>query len=172
MILHLSIRRSEQERLVLGFAPVGRIIFAGIALFLLVGMIATRDAPPALVILTILVAATAGYDERWIFDRQTGQASRSRGFGPLSDRLTLPFPVLKCVTLRVFSGPTPPGDPRAIGSTPGIPEIFRKGRSVLRLEVTENAQPIILEEGSHRDQETMEGLGQAIARFCNIPLYK
>lgn len=175
MILRLCIRPTHASTLVLGHSPVGRLIYLGIALFLAAGMVVLGETPLVLLAITVVAALAGLYEERWIFDKNTGMATRSRGIGPASNRLELPLASLKGLILRVVSSPSPEENPKSLGSDTIIPEALRKGRAVLLLAYESNdpegqgKRRLMLEDGSHREKDALEGLGRAIADYCGIP---
>lgn len=176
MILRLCVRPSDGSTLVLGHAPIGRLVYLGIALFLAAGMILLGEAPIALLAITAITTVAGLYEERWIFDKEAGLATRIRGIGPASKRLELPIASLKGLILRVVSSPSPEENPKTLGGDPVIPEALRKGRAVLLLAFESNdpehhgTRRLVLEDGSHRERNALEGLGRAIAEYCGIPL--
>ncbi|HAE23497.1 MAG TPA: hypothetical protein DCG47_14440 [Spirochaetaceae bacterium] len=176
MIFKLCVRPSDGTKLILGHAPLGRFLYLGIALFLIAGMATLKEAPTGLLLLTA-IALTAGlYEERWVFDKDAGKASRIRGIGPASLTLMLPLRSLNGLILRVVSSPSPEEHIGSLEAAPVIPESLRRGRAVLLLAVdSENpAKPgtrkLVLEDGSHRERDSLESLGRAIAEYCGIPL--
>jgi hypothetical protein len=177
MILRLRVRPSDESKLLLGHALFGRLLYIGIALFLALGMAALREAPPGLLALTAISLLAGLYEERWAFDRKAGTASRIRGIGPVSRRLTLPLGSLKSIMLRVVSSPSPEETPSSLHAAPVIPESLRRGRAVLVLAIDSGeagmpgTRTIVLEDGSHRERDRLEGLGRAIAEYCGIPLH-
>ena len=176
MILRLCVRPSDGSTLVLGYAPLGRLVYLAMALFLSAGMAMLGEAPVVLVLITIITAAAGLYEERWIFDKRTGLATRSRGIGPASKQLELPLASFNQLILRVVSSPSPEENPRSLGADPVIPEALRKGRAVLLLSIDSDSpempgtRKIVLEDGTHRNRDALEGLGRAIAEYCGIPL--
>jgi hypothetical protein len=175
MILRLCVRPSDGSTLVLGYAPLGRLIYLGIALFLAVGMAILGEAPLALVVIMAITALAGLYEERWIFDKEAGLATRSRGIGPARTRLELPLASLQSLILRVVSSPSPEENPKSLGADPVIPEALRKGRAVLLLALDSDdpespgTRKLVLEDGSHRNRDDLEGLGRVIAHYCGIP---
>ena len=176
MILRLCVRPSDGSTLVLGYAPLGRILYVGIALFLAAGMIMLGEAPMVLVVITAITVVAGLYEERWIFDKEAGIATRSRGIGPARKSLELPLASLKSLILRVVSSPSPEENPKSLGADPVIPEALRKGRAVLLLALdsedpdSPGTRKLVLEDGSHRNRDALEGLGRVIAEYCGIPL--
>lgn len=176
MIFRLSVRPSRDSSLALGYAPAGRLVYLGVALFLTAGMVLLREAPVMLVLLSLISALAGLYEERWVFDKEAGLATRSRGLGPASVRMELPLANLRGLILRVVSTPSPEANPGNMGADPVVPEALRKGRSVLLLAYesagTEGPglRRIVIEDGSHRNKDNLEGLGRAIADYCGIPL--
>jgi hypothetical protein len=177
MILRLCVRPSDGSKLLLGPAPFGRLLYIGIALFLAIGMASLGEAPLALLAITAISLFAGLYEERWVFDKITGTASRMRGIGPASRRLTLPMASLKNLMLRVVSSPSPDENLGSLDAAPVIPESLRRGRAVLVLAVDSyeadkpGTRAIVLEDGSHRERDSLEGLGRAIAEYCGIPLH-
>jgi hypothetical protein len=175
MILRLSVRPSDKSKLILGYALPGRLLYLGIATFFAIGMMLLKEAPLPLAMITLITALAGLYEEQWVFDHTTGHAIRNRGIGPAAKRTVLPLNSLKSLVLRVVSSPSPEESPKSLGADPVIPEALRKGRAVLLLVHQpvdkSGTRNLVLEDGSHREREALEGLGRAIADYCGIPLY-
>lgn len=173
MILRLSVRVKGSDVLSLGYRPGGRLLFGAIAVFMGSGMIALGEFSLAMTILAAIGAAVALYDDAWSFDRPSGQFRRRRGFAFLARTRAWPLSDINGVILRVVSGPNAPEDSGPFSRDPVVPELLRKGRSVLLLDLGGPApRRIVLEDGSHRDREALEALGLAISSFCGVPLQK
>ena len=176
MILRLCVRPSDGSILKLGYAPLGRLVYLGIAVFLAAGMAVLGEAPIALVVITAITATAGLYEERWIFDKKAGLATRIRGIGPAGKHLEIPLSSMNGLILRVVSSPSPEENPKSLGADPVIPEALRKGRAVLLLALdsgnpdSPGTRKLVLEDGSHRNRDTLEGLGRVIAEYCGIPL--
>lgn len=172
MILSLSIRKREGGRLALGFAPAWRALFALIAAGLAAGMAYTLEYPVALIAVAVVCAGTAMWEEGWEVDRDAGVFKRRRGFWPLVREERIPLSALRYLSLRVASGPSPAADPRNAGADTHIPEFLKKGRAVLVASVDEGSGPrtLVIDEGSHRERDRLEGLGRALAEASGAEL--
>jgi hypothetical protein len=172
MILSLSIRRREGGRVVLGYAPAWRVLFALIAAGLAAGMAYTLEYPIILVAVAVVCAAVAMWEEGWEVDRDAGAFKRRRGFWPIVREERMPLSALRYLSLRVASGPSPSADPRNAGADTHIPEFLKKGRAVLVALVDEGSGPrtVLIDEGSHRERDRLEGLGRALAEASGAEL--
>jgi hypothetical protein len=139
-------------------------------------MVLLGETPLVLLVITATAAVAGLYEERWVFDNEAGLAIRSRGIGQVGKRLELPLTSLKGLILRVVSSPSPEEHPKSLGADPVIPEALRKGRAVLLLVIASGDQEnpetrkLVIEDGSHRERDALEGLGRMIADYCGIPL--
>lgn len=172
MILSLSIRKRGGGRVVLGYGPLGRAAFALIAAGLAAGMAYTLEYPIILIAVAVVCAGTAMWEEGWEVDRDAGAFKRRRGFWPLVREERMPLAALRYLSLRVASGPSPAADPRNAGADTHIPEFLKKGRAVLVASVDEGAGPrtLVIDEGSHRERDRLEGLGRALAEASGAEL--
>lgn len=172
MILSLSIRKREGGLVVLGYAPAWRILFALIAAGLAAGMAYTLEYPIIMIAAAVVCAGAAMWEEGWQVDRDAGVFKRRRGFWPFVREERMPLTALRYLSLRVAAGPSPAVDPRNAGADTHIPEFFKKGRAVLVASVDDGAGPrtLVVDEGSHRERDRLEGLGRALAEAAGAEL--
>lgn len=176
MILQLAVRKKPAAGILyLGFAPLGRIVFGLIALFLLGGLLLQRELAIVSLLLGLISLLAAVYNETWVFDTAKASFEHDKYLLVRFKRTSYPLPQLSRVLLRVVSGPGPIDKEDLMKKEqPHIPNALRKGRAVLLLELAQegSVRRLVLDDRSHRAADSLEGLGNAIAAHCGIPFDK
>lgn len=156
-----------------------RVAFALIAAFILIGSYTTGSLAVLPGILAFLSLVAVFYDERWIFDMGSKEATRHFGLVFLHRTRTYSLEHAEYFEYASFlegSGPSAPSEPssgsedRAGGAGPMMKRRpFQRRFETLSL-ITSDGDRLDVDKQRSRSTGQLRDIGEKLADYCNVPL--
>ena len=168
----LAVRVDSGSRLVIAIRPIVRLLPAVIIVAMYAGGLLRGQPPPEAITATpvsvhvfaAVLALLAGYQERWVFDRDRNAVTRAVTVFGLGSRFEARCTDIVAVTLlglrrsggRVYDRPAPGRQGRG-------------GRLLVSLLVIHRGRRLQVETGRAWARPKLEALGRRIAAVCGAP---
>ena len=174
--LRMILTTREDGAKVLRLSAGFRVAFALIAAFILVGSYTTGSLAVLPGILAFLSLLAVFYDERWIFDMDSKEATRHFGLVFLHRTRTYSLERAEYFEYASFlegSGPSAHSsgsEDRAGGAGPMMkPRPFQRRFETLSL-ITSDGDRLDVDKQRSRSTGQLRDIGEKLADYCNVPL--